>query len=161
MNKSTLEHLLKEHHKDAFLWAAQCCNYNREEGKDVLQITYLKILEGKATYGEQAAFKTWLFSVIRFTAIDYMKKKISFEGLDHLQVMEEEHVEQDAVNYKALLSRLPKRQQEVLLLAFYHNMTLAMIAELMELHIGTVRTHYERGKEALREIILKEKKLSG
>jgi DNA-directed RNA polymerase specialized sigma24 family protein len=36
-------------------------------------------------------------------------------------------------------------------------MTLTTIADLMELHIGTVRTHYERGKDALKDIILKER----
>ena len=157
MNKTGLERLLKEHHKDAFMWASQCCNYNRDEGKEVLQMTYLKILEGKAAFGEQSAFKTWLFSVIRFTAIDYLKKKIRFEGLEKLQVMQEEPEEPDPVNYRTLLSRLPERQHEVLLLAFYHGMTLAMIAELMQLHIGTVRTHYERGKDALREMIVNKR----
>jgi RNA polymerase sigma-70 factor (ECF subfamily) len=158
MNKIKLEHLLKEHHKDAFMWASQCCNYNREDGKEVLQITYLKILERKATYGGQSGFKTWLFSVIRFTAIDYLKKKgISFEALGKLQTEEEQQVEPDPINYEALLSRLPERQHQVLLLAFYHGMTLTMIADLMQLHIGTVRTHYERGKDALKDIILKER----
>jgi RNA polymerase sigma-70 factor (ECF subfamily) len=157
MDRTRLERLLKEHHRDAFMWASQCCHYRREEGKEVLQMAYLKILEGKAVFGQQSAFKTWLFSVIRFTAIDHLKKRISFEGLERVEVAEEEQAEPDDVNYRALLSRLPERQHEVLLLAFYHNMTLAMIADLLELHIGTIRTHYERGKEALREIILKEK----
>ena len=157
MDKHGLERLLKEHHRDAFLWASQCCQYDREEGKDVLQITYLKILEGKAVFGEQSSFKTWLFSVIRFTALDHLKKKIAFEGLDHLQVPADEPVEPDPIPYQALLAQLPERQHQVLLLAFYHGMTLSMIADLMELHIGTVRTHYERGKDTLREIILKQK----
>jgi RNA polymerase sigma factor (sigma-70 family) len=158
MDKTELAHLLKEHHRDAFMWASQCCNYNREEGKEVLQVTYLKILEGKATYGGHSEFKTWLFSVIRFTAIDHLKKRIPMEGLEDLPVaMQEEEFETDPVNYQELLSRLPERQHQVLLLAFYHGMTLTMIADLMELHVGTVRTHYERGKDALRDIILKEK----
>ena len=80
------------------------------------------------------------------------------EGLDVLQVaMEDEGYEPDMVNYSELLSRLPERQHQVLLLVFYHGMTLTAVAELMELHIGTVRTHYERGKDALRDMILKEK----
>jgi RNA polymerase sigma factor (sigma-70 family) len=157
MDRTRLERLLNEHHRDAFLWAGQCCRYDHEEGKEVLQMAYLKILEGKAVFGGQSAFKTWLFSVIRFTAIDHLKKKVPFEGLETLQLMDEEQAEPDEINYRAFLSRLPERQHEVLLLAFYHNLTLAMIADLMELHIGTVRTHYERGKEALREMILKEK----
>lgn len=157
MNKSRLERLLTEHHRDAFMWASQCCNYNHEEAKEVLQMTYLKIFEGKATYSELAGFKTWLFSVIRFTAIDHLKMRISFEELEKLQVVAEELQEPDPINYKELLSQLSDRQHQVLLLAFYHGMTLTAIADVTGLHIGTVRTHYERGKDALRDIILNEK----
>lgn len=104
MNKIRLEHLLKEYHKNAFMWASQCCNYNREDGKEVLQITYLKILERKTVYGGQAGFKTWLFSVIRFTAIDYLKKKgISSEELGELQLVEEEQQVPDPINYRGVV----------------------------------------------------------
>lgn len=157
MNRNRLEHLLKGHHKDAFMWASHCCNYNHEEAKEVLQLTYLKVLEGKARYGERAAFKTWLFSVIRFTAIDYLKAQRTFEDLDGLDIVQEEPGDNpDSINYKKLLNQLPNRQQQVLLLSFYHGMTLEEIAGITELHIGTVRTHYQRGKEALRNLILKE-----
>ena len=156
MNKSKLEQLVRAYHRDAFMWASQCCNYNHEEAKEVLQITYLKIFEGKAIYREQASFKTWLFSVIRFTAIDHLKKRITFETLDNLQVLEEPN-ESGLINCTALLSRLSDRQQQILLLAFYHGMTLSQIAEVTALHIGTVRTHYERGKAALRALIINEK----
>lgn len=157
MNKSKVEQLLKEHHHDAFIWARQCCHYNSDDAKEVLQMTYLKILEGKAKYGEQAQFKTWLFSVIRFTAIDHAKKNIPFEGLENLTIMDEEPKELDTINYKALLKQLPERQHQVMLLAFYHSMTLTEIATVTGLHIGTIRTHYDRGKIALRELILNEK----
>lgn len=157
MNKSKIEQLLKTHHRDAFLWARQCCYYNSNEAHEVLQMTYLKILEGKANYNEQSSFKTWLFSVIRFTAIDHSRKQIPFEGLERIDSKVEEAEEPDSINYKELLSKLSERQHQVLLLAFYHNMTLEEIATITELHIGTIRTHYERGKLALRELILKVK----
>lgn len=157
MDKSRFEHLLRKHHKNAFMWARQCCRYRDEEAKEVLQIVYLKIIEGKAVYNEKGAFKTWLFSVIRFTAIDHLKKERTFEGLDKISEVTEQEIDLDPVNYKKLLSQLSERQQQVLLLAFYHEMTLTEIAEVTKLHIGTIRTHYERGKEALRTLILKEK----
>ncbi len=150
---STLEALLKEHHKDAFLWSLQCCGYNHDDASDVLQMVYLKIVEGKATFKEQSSFKTWLFSVIRFTAIDYIKKQPPFNSLELIQIAEEPIVYKEETNYKKMLLQLPERQQQILLLAFYHHMTLKAIAETTGLHIGTVRTHYERGKMALRKLI--------
>ncbi len=157
MNKNELATLLKEHHKDAFLWASHCCHYDQEKGKEVLQQTYVKILEKKAVYKRKAAFKTWLFSVVRFTAIDYLKKEKSYESLEHIKIgVEDAPYEIYKVDYKELLKQLPERQHQVLLLAFYHEMTLAEIATITGLHIGTIRTHYERGKQTMRTLLLKE-----
>lgn len=157
MNKNELATLLKKHHKDAFLWASHCCYYNQEEGKEVLQRAYLKIVEKKAVFKEKSTFKTWLFSVIRFTAIDYLKKKKTYESLENVKIgIEDTPYEIHTIDYKKLLKQLPERQHQVLLLAFYHEMTLTEIATITQLHIGTVRTHYERGKEAMRTLVLKE-----
>jgi RNA polymerase sigma-70 factor (ECF subfamily) len=156
MSKSQLEQFLKVHHRDAFLWARHCCNYDENHAKEVLQITYLKILEKKAVYKNKSTFKTWLFSVIRFTGIDYLKRVSNFDDLDVLKMTtEEEPIEVDATDYRKVLAQLPDRQQQVLLLVFYHGMTLTEVATTLELHIGTVRTHYERGKTALRARISK------
>ena len=150
---SNLEALLKEHHDDAFLWSLQCCQYDRDNANDVLQMVYLKLMEGKATYKEQSSFKTWLFSVIRYTAIDFGKQHTNYASLEQVQVAETPNYYEEETNYKKLLQQLPERQQQILLLAFYHHMTLSAIAETTGLHIGTVRTHYERGKTALRKLI--------
>ena len=156
MNQHQLEQLLKDHHQDAFKWARQCCMYNSDDAREVIQIVYLKIFEGKAKFGGRSSFKTWLFSVIRFTAIDFAKQKPSYDTLDHLQLVEQEPEDANDINYKKLLSKLSDRQQQVLLLSFYHGMTLAEVADITDLHIGTVRTHYERGKEALRTLIQRQ-----
>lgn len=157
MNKRQLTDVLQTHHPDAFLWATHCCQYDQEDGKEVLQQAYVKILEKKAVYKEKATFKTWLFSVIRFTAIDYLKKKKQHESLEGIRIgVEDTPYEIHKVDYKALLKKLPERQHQVLLLAFYHEMTLAEIATITGLHIGTVRTHYERGKESMRNLLTKQ-----
>lgn len=158
MDNNSLEIQLKKHHQDAYLWSCQCCYYQEEEAKDVLQQVYVKIIEGKANYTEKSSFKTWLFAIIRFTAIDHMKQQSRFTSLDDIKMVTVEYTpDHPAIDYRNLLLQLPERQQQVLLLAFYHEMTLASIAAVTQLHIGTVRTHYERGKTTLKQLILNEK----
>lgn len=155
MTPQQLKDLLQTTHKEAYIWAKQCCYFNKEDAQDVLQLTYLKIMEGKARYDGRAAFKTWLFSVIRFTAIDHYKRRRRYEPLELVTINTYQPTEQeDAERFKQLLAKLPDRQREVLILAFYHDMTLAAIAETLDLHIGTIRTHYERGKATLKTYLI-------
>jgi RNA polymerase sigma-70 factor (ECF subfamily) len=155
MKKHWLETILKELHPEAYHWSRQCCSFDDELAKDVLQLVYLKILEGKAVYKEKSQVKTWLFSVIRFTASEERKKEINTTPLENF--MDLAYVEDPPENesHEALIQALPDRQKEVLLLVFYHGLTLEKAAEVMEISIGSVRTHYDRGKKKLKEAIEK------
>lgn len=156
MKKSQLENLLKEHHQAAYHWSRQCCSFDEDLAKDVLQQVYLKILEGKAIYKEKSQIKTWLFSVIRFTAAEWKKNVKNIYPLEAELDVAETADEVIAASHEELIEKLPERQKEVLLLVFYHNLTLEKAAEIMEISIGSVRKHYDRGKRNLKELILKK-----
>ncbi|RMF64367.1 MAG: RNA polymerase sigma factor [Bacteroidetes bacterium] len=154
---------LERHHRDAYGWALACCDHDPDLAEDVLQTTYLKVLEGKARYDGRAAFRTWLFAVIRNTAIDALRRRrtrrLSLRRLALRQppdahVLPEDDAalgHEEAERFRALLKRLPARQREVLHLVFYHDLTIAEAARVMGVGLGSARTHYERGKQRLRQ----------
>ncbi len=155
MNRTQLDHILKQHHRDAFLWARQCCSFDEEQANDVLQQVYLKILEGKAKLKNPEKVKTWFFSIIRYTAIDHLKKEGKLHSLEEVYETADVVEEIDQTDYQAIIGLLPNMQQQVLLMVFYHQMTIAESAEVLQIGLGTARTHYERGKKKLKELILK------
>lgn len=146
-------------HADAFVWAVACCSGNRDEAEDVLQTTYLKIAEGKAKFGGRSAFKTWLFGVVRNTARERHRKRTVRKFL--LVKYEPERPEpapapdesleaaQMASRLRTVLEGLSERQREVLELVFYHDLTIEEASEVMGCSLGTARTHYHRGKQAV------------
>lgn len=155
MNRTQLDHLLKIHHRDAYLWARQCCSFNDDLAKDVLQQVYLKILEGKAKLNDEEKAKTWIFSIIRYTAIDHLRKTGKFISIEDAEEIADIEEEVDLTDYKAIINLLPRMQQEVILMVFYHQMTIEQSAEVLEISLGTARTHYDRGKKNLKKLILK------
>ncbi len=154
---------LEQLHTAGYGWALGRCGWNREEAEEVLQMTYLKILEGKAKFNSESSFKTWFFALIRLTAADYRRKAffrriglsriLSYRSIQppnaHPQDQAEELEEHRRI--VRLLKSLPNRQQEILELVFYQDLTIEEAAAVMGVAVGTARTHYERGKKRLRE----------
>lgn len=159
-----LQDELEKLHSASFGWALSCCRRDHAEAEEVLQTVYLKILEGKAKFRRESSLKTWLFAVIRKTAIGEYRKKllrnlVFIGGLEKRDdatplvdapgaVFEKSEIQKQ---FRAALAKLPPRQREVLHLAFYEDMSLSEAAVIMGISIGSARQHYERGKKHLRE----------
>ena len=164
MDIAELNEELAKLHSASFGWALSCCRRDHAEAEEVLQTVYLKILEGKARYRGESSLKTWLFAVIRKTAIAEYRKKLvrnliflgssekHEDGISSadgpIMIFEKSELQKQ---FRIALAKLPPRQREVLHLAFYEDMSLSEAAVIMGISIGSARQHYERGKKHLRE----------
>jgi len=123
------------------------------------------VLDGDARFDGRSAFRTWLFSVIRLTAVDARRRRLlrqllllrsaarngdepSVRGVDA-----EFALHQQRERFLAALRQLPRRQREALLLVFYHDMSVEEAARVMAVSLGSARQHYERGKARLRTLL--------
>ena len=165
MDTSELKAELEKHHDASFGWALSCCQHNRAEAEEVLQTVYLKILQGKARYRGEASLRTWLFAVIRKTAVSEHRKQLvrtltaigSMPKSDHDSLNSQPAVEFERSEmqrrFQQALKCLPARQRETLHLVFYQGLSLREAADVMGVSIGSARRHYERGKKRLREAL--------
>jgi len=152
-------------HPDCWGWALACCGRDAEAAREVLQMTYVKVLDGSARWGGEASFKTWLFGVIRNTAAE--RRRAGWLRALRLDLYAARHVapggprdpenaaaaSQAAGLLRAALDKLSSRQREVLHLVFYQGLTIDEAAGVLGVAPGTARLHYERGKERLRELL--------
>ena len=166
MDIAELKAELETLHSASFGWALNCCRRDRAEAEEVLQTVYLKILEGKACFRGEASLKTWLFAVIRKTAIGEHRKSIlrklrwsdSSEATTTLvspleQPGEAFEKSETQALFQTAMKSLPRRQREALHLVFYQDLSLSEAAEVMGISIGSARQHYDRGKKRLRECL--------
>jgi RNA polymerase sigma factor (sigma-70 family) len=164
MDAAELEREMERLHPASFGWALACCGRRREDAEDVLQATYMKIIEGKARYGGRSSLKTWLFAVIRRTAAEHrrraMVRALSLEKLLPFfservdsPVLERIESRQRSTELLRALGGLATRQREVLELVFYHDMTVEEAALTLNISVGSARVHYARGQNHLSRIL--------
>ncbi len=161
MDEPDLRRAIERYHVECFGWALACCGRDRDQAEDVLQASYLKILDGRASFDERSSVKTWMFGVIRRTSSEERRRALlrlrfgerqaaprpSSMEQPILESIEEARRRSELI---AALSSLAARQRVVLQLVFYHDMTIEDAAHVLGVSVGTARTHYERAKARLR-----------
>jgi RNA polymerase sigma-70 factor (ECF subfamily) len=165
VTEADLETQIASLHVSSFGWAMTCCRRDEEEAREVLQRTYWKVLSGRARFDGRSALRTWLFGVIRLTAVEERRWRLvrAARGRDapspadvpaggaspESTAAERERAEA----LGAAMAKLPERQREALHLVFYEELSIAQAADVMRVSLGTARTHYERGKHALAALL--------
>ncbi len=154
MTPSEMESELEGLHRAGFSWALACCGREREEALDVLQASYLKVIDGRAMFEGRSSFRTFLFGVIRRTALEYRRRRaleaLLFAKWRRLRPERDPAPDpSDRVDLLRMLSRLARRQREVLELVFGQGLTVEEAAQVLAISVGTARVHYDRGKKQL------------
>jgi len=178
MHPDELRAQLEALHTESFGWALACSDGDRSRAESVLQRSYLKVLEGRGQWEGRSSFKTWFFGVVRHTAAEerrrWIWRKLRLVPADAAESAERSSRESSLRNplrnpaedtlfeselreqFRRMLGELPRRQREVLHLVFYQELTIEEAAAAMAVGLGSARTHYERGKKKLREMLEKE-----
>jgi RNA polymerase sigma-70 factor (ECF subfamily) len=166
MNRDGLEGELTRQHPGAFAWALRCCRGDREAAEDALHAAYVRILEGRARFAGRSSFRTWLFGVVRRTALE--ERRRSWLRLTRLErwfgragasrqgdggPIGSLVASETADRLRVALDRLSERQRAMMHLVFYEDLTVQEAAEVLGVPVGTARTHYERGKARLRALL--------
>ena len=164
INDADIPGELEKLHPDSFSWALACCRRDRDEAADVLQSSYLKVLEGRARFAGASSFKTFFFGVIVRTAAEHRRRRwLGALRLDRWKRAGAPALprdpEQDAMRSSQAdrllraLVRLPRRQRETLELVFSHDLTIEEAAAALGISVGSARVHYHRGKKRLAELL--------
>src|SRR5262245_9712064 len=74
MDARTFERLVREHQQMAFCVALSYCR-DRAAAEDVAQEAFLKAFRSAETVRSPEQMKTWLYSIVRFTAIDWLRRQ--------------------------------------------------------------------------------------
>ena len=167
MDRDTLRQQLHELHNDSWGWVLCCSDGQVDLAEEALQIAYSKALTKAQSFRGESSFRSWLFGIIRFTVKEQQRDRKRWNKHHRSLPLTEATTTPSASSVleaqelreklQGHLRTLSPRQQEILHLVFYQGLTIGDAADIMDLSIGSARTHYHRGKDALKMKLQSEK----
>ncbi len=129
--------------------------------EEITQETFVKLFTKKPRFRRSASFKTWLYTIGKNSALNYIKKhsrSVSFdrESMACLQsdveALEEIYIsdERKKAVHKAL-GKLKKEYKEVLWLTYFEGMSSKESAAVMNKSVHNIHTLLTRARQALKK----------
>jgi len=132
---------------------------NEQDALDMYQETIYRAYTSLKTLKKPENFQSWIIKILVFTSIDFIRKEARHfttdeEGIFAKLISKEgkEAVAHSMDLFEALKLLDPK-YKTVILLRYYHDMSIKEIANIMNYPEGTVKSHLYRGQKKLRPIL--------
>jgi RNA polymerase sigma-70 factor (ECF subfamily) len=148
---------------------------DRNNASDIVQETFIKVWKNLHKFdSSKASFKTWIFTIAKNTATDFLRKKksllfsdieknindnenISFsENILDEELIPDEALQklQDADLLNKILDRLPIHYKTILVLHYQEDMTFDEIGKVLKKPLNTVKSQHHRAIALLQKMIV-------
>ncbi len=148
------------------------CKYagNEKDAEDITQDAFVKMWRNLKKFDQNRNFKTWIFSIAKNTAIDFLKKKkflpfsrfdtedgknIITETFADTALLPQEIFEKQEIirGLKSMIARLFPKYQTVLSLRYNDGLTFREIAETLDEPLHTVKSRHRRALIKLKKLL--------
>lgn len=169
-NEKALSLLVDRYLGDAYTFAVKLTG-DTQVAEDITQESFTKAWKNMRKFVPGNSFRGWLFSIVRNTAIDFLRKKKALpfsafetntEGenvlvatLADTQPLPDELLAraEDARYLDMLLGQINPEYREVLTLRHTSNMTFDEIGKVLKRPLHTVKSQHRRGLVALKRLL--------
>ena len=159
-NDQALEFLIKRYLAPIYRFVYKQVG-TAQNADDITQDVFVKVWKNINKFDQEKSFKTWIFSIARYTAIDFLKKKSaipfsSFENAEGKNVLAETLADtlplpdkisersslMDAVRNAA--GSLSEKYRDVLAFRYNSELSFAEIAKMTGESIDTLKSRHRR-----------------
>jgi RNA polymerase sigma factor (sigma-70 family) len=137
---------------------------NRHDAEDIVSEVFLRVIRNLAQLRGQypTSFAAWLFAIARNTVMDHYRRKnqsgaiIPFDSSAPVAVLELDPDKaliagEDAAQLRDLITTLPERKREVIMLKYYGGLRNQEIAAVLQISEKTVAASLSRALDELHE----------
>lgn len=131
--------------------------------EDLAQDVFVYILMNKEKYDLQYSLKTYLYTIAKCRALNYVKRERKITYLNESEYFFTEEEIEDIVfdkekskKIKLAIDKLPAPQNRIIYLADIEEMSYKEISKVLDLSMSQVKTLIHRGRKKLKKILEKE-----
>jgi len=179
-DKDSLKELVEKYTPQIYNFTRHFVGVN--EADDITQDVFIKVWKNIRKFNsEKASFKTWIFSIAKNTATDFLRKSrsasggsksIVFSDLARQDLAQEEDESfsenipdesllpnealqrlQDSELLNKVLEKLPIHYKTVLILHYQEEMTFDEIGKILDKPLNTVKSYHRRAILELRKML--------
>ena len=155
-----------KNYKDGLILYLNSITSDMHLAEEATEESFFKLVVKKPKYNGKASFKTWLYTIARNTAYDYLKKhskrgQLSTDEL-YSRLKDEENLEasyiknENRITVHKALNKLNPSHRQALWLQYFENFSTKECADIMGKTPHSVESLTYRAKAALKKILESE-----
>lgn len=142
-------------YKDTLYRIAYSYLKNREDSTDCVQDVFMKYLDSTTKFDNDDGEFYWLIRVTINTSLSYLKtswkKRVTLNN-EYVESTNEK-IESAEIDYKALITNLPQKYKDVVVLFYWEDFSIKRIADALNISESNVKKRLERARNKMREEI--------
>jgi RNA polymerase sigma-70 factor, ECF subfamily len=164
-NEDAVETLIRQHETGVFRLALSIVG-DQAEANEITQETFISALRSLSAYQEKQSFKAWLYTIALNHSRSHLRKRKILERLrttltnifqveTQKQISPEETLiqsEKEAAIWSSL-NQLDERHRTVVVLRYFHELSIAEISEILSVNEGTIHSRLHNAREKLRNAL--------
>lgn len=153
-------------YKDGLIFYLNSFVNNIFTAEELMEETFFKLIVKKPRFSEKYSFKTWLYTIGRNVAIDYLRHQSRFSdtlikemenALSDEYDLEKFYIEEERkITVHRALKRLNPEYKQILWLIYFENFSHSEAAAIMKKNSRQVKNLVYRAKKALKSELEKE-----
>ncbi len=149
----SFELIYRHYEKPMFAFALRLLE--RDEAQEAIQVSFIKLYQNIGKFRFQAKFSTYLFRILINVCHDLNKKKQKIYAEQIQNPKEAGYLPNSdlKIQLEQAIITLPKRMRECFILFAVEGFKQDEISEILNISIGTVKSHIFRAKQKLKILL--------
>ncbi len=163
-NESAFTQLYSRYQPKLLKFCAAYFNGDVELAADIVDDALFDVWNKAASYKETAKVSTWVFTITRNKAVDFLRKKREFSLNNDEDLLVEDNAaspdklvsqEHEVERVQICLEKLSEMHREMILLMYYQGMTIKEISQVTNCPENTVKTRMFHAREKMNTMLLR------